>query len=168
MSITKNQLESLQQALSYDHAPLCSGAISPPPEAFYLYYGKHNPEYVLVPLSFTQRSNYPFIRFVDLASATPDKIKKLSAACDPATFGRRNEDVYDESYRKATNMDASNFAVQFDPVRVGLIKIIEEELLRSQKKEMSIGAEIYKLNVYGALFDVSVFKPQADSKLFLI
>ena len=46
-------------------------------------------------------------------------------------------------------MDASNFAVQFDPARAGLITAIEEQLLRSQKEEMSINAEIYKLNVYG-------------------
>jgi len=46
MAATKHQLESLQKALSYDHAPLCSGAISPPPEGFYLYYGKRNPKRV--------------------------------------------------------------------------------------------------------------------------
>ena len=79
-----------------------------------------------------------------------DEIEQLSAACDPATFGRGGEDVYDESYRKAVKMDASNFAVQFDPVRTGLIKIIEEQLLSSsQGSGMSISAEIYKLNVYG-------------------
>ena len=78
-----------------------------------------------------------------------DEIEELSAACDPATFGRGNEDVYDESYRKAVKMDASNFAVQFDPDRTGLIKIIEDQLLSSQEGGMSINAEIYKLNVYG-------------------
>ena len=88
-------------------------------------------------------------RFIDLASTTPEEIDQLSAASDPATFGRGKEDVYDETYRKAVKMDASNFAVQFDPARVGLIKIIEEQLLQSQKEEMSIEAEIYKLNVYG-------------------
>ena len=93
--------------------------------------------------------NHSFNRFVDLASATSEEIDQLSAACDPATFGRGKEDVYDETYRKAVKMDASNFAVQFDPARTGLIKIIEEQLLRSQKKEMSIDAEVYKLNVYG-------------------
>ena len=55
-------------------------------------------------------------------------------------------------------MDASNFAVQFDPVRAGLIKIVEEQLLHSRKKQVFIDAEIHELNVYGALFDVSVFK----------
>ena len=96
-------------------------------------------------------TNNPFNRFVDLASATSEEIDQLSAACDPATFGRGNEDVYDETYRKAVKMDASNFAVQLDLARVGLIKIIEDKLLLSQQKEMSVSAEIYKLNVYGKL-----------------
>ena len=43
---TPTQLESLQKALSFDRPPLCSGAISPPPEGFNLYYGKKNARYV--------------------------------------------------------------------------------------------------------------------------
>ena len=46
MDTTKNQLESLQQVLTYDHVPLCSGAISPPPEGFHLYYGRQNSKLV--------------------------------------------------------------------------------------------------------------------------
>ena len=46
-------------------------------------------------------------------------------------------------------MHASNFAVQFDPVRAELIKISEEELLRSRKEEVPINAEIDELNIYG-------------------
>ena len=111
------------------------------------------------PLILARRSNRRFIRFVDLASATADEIDQLSAACNPTTFGRGNEDVRDKSYRRAVKMDASNFAVQFDPVRTGLIKIIEEELLRSQKSEVFISAEIYKLNVYGGFSDIVVFEP---------
>jgi len=40
---TDIQLESLKKALSYDRPPLCSGTVSPPPEGFYLYYGKDDP-----------------------------------------------------------------------------------------------------------------------------
>ena len=101
-------------------------------------------------LQRSNRSLLELIRFVDLASATSDEIEQLSAACDPATFGRGDEDVYDETYRKAVKMDASDFAVQFDPVRAGLIEIIEKQLLSSsQEGKMSINTEIYKLNVYG-------------------
>ena len=40
---TGTQIESLKKALSYDRPPLCSGAISPPPEGFHLYYGNEDP-----------------------------------------------------------------------------------------------------------------------------
>lgn len=75
---------------------------------------------------------------------------QLAAACELATFGRGKEDVYDETYRKAGKMDASNFSVQFDPISAGLIQTIESQLVPTQaEKAMSIEAEIYKLNVYG-------------------
>lgn len=51
---SKDQLEYLQRD---DHVPLCSGAISPPPEGSYLYYGQHSPKYVSAFLDFAQRSN---------------------------------------------------------------------------------------------------------------
>jgi len=73
----------------------------------------------------------------------------LTAACDPATFGRGNEDVYDESYRKAVKMDASNFSVQLDLGSSGLMGTIEDQLLRGESQKMYIRPEPYKLNVYG-------------------
>lgn len=89
-------------------------------------------------------------RFIDFASATPEELDQLAAACQPATFGHGAEDVYDETYRKAGKMDAQNFSIQLDPVSSGLIQTIESQLAPTQtKKPMSIKAEIYKLNVYG-------------------
>ena len=43
---TPTQLQSLKLALSFDRPPLCGGAISPPPEGLYLYYGKKDPRYL--------------------------------------------------------------------------------------------------------------------------
>ena len=49
-------------------------------------------------------------------------------------------------------MDTPNFSIQFDPASAGLIRTIESQLVPTQaEKEMSIKAEIYKLNVYGEL-----------------
>ena len=64
-------------------------------------------------------------------------------------FGRGNEDVHDETYRKALKMDASNFAVQLDLVASGLIRTIEDQLLQGEMEKMRIRAELYTLNVYG-------------------
>ena len=80
---------------------------------------------------------------------TPEDLDLLTAACDPATFGRGREDVYDESYRKAVKMDASNFSVQLDLVGSGLIRTIEDQLLQGETENMRIKAELYKLNIYG-------------------
>ena len=93
-----------------------------------------------------------FPRFLNLESATLEDLDSLIAACDPATFGRGDEDVYDESYRKAVKMDASNFAVQFDPAASGLLKTIENQLLQGDTEKMRIKAELYKLNIYGNSF----------------
>jgi hypothetical protein len=90
-----------------------------------------------------------FCRFIDFASATSEDRDLLIIACDPATFGRGNEDVYDESYRKAVKMDASNFSTQLDLTGSGLMKIIEDQLLQTQMEDMSVRAEGYRLNVYG-------------------
>ena len=64
-------------------------------------------------------------------------------------FGRGNEDVHDETYRKALKMDAPNFAVQLDLVASGLIRTIEDQLLQGEMEKMRIRAELYTLNVYG-------------------
>lgn len=96
---------------------------------------------------FYERRYFP--RFVDFASATPEELDLLLAACQPATFGRGNEDVYDESYRKAFKMDASDFNVQLDLMGTGLVRTIEDQLLHRETENKCIRAELYKLNVYG-------------------
>jgi len=66
-----------------------------------------------------------------------------------ATFGRGNQDVLDESYRKAWKLDASKFATQFDVVRSGILSTIHGALLQFEESSMVMDAELYKLNVYG-------------------
>jgi hypothetical protein len=46
-------------------------------------------------------------------------------------------------------MDASNFATQLDLANSGLMKIVEDQLLQTQTENVSIRAELYKLNIYG-------------------
>jgi len=100
-----------------------------------------------LPYGVTYRTH----RFINFVSSTPEQLNQLAAACSPATFGHGDQDVYDESYRKALKMDAVDFAVQFDPTVSSLIKTIEENLLQGETEKMSIRPEIYKLNVYGSL-----------------
>ena len=115
-------------------------------------------------------------RRINFSDVTSEELEYLASTCDPATFGVKNEDVFDESYRKAGKLDSENFALSLDirDVRAGkskkidIIDAIYYGLLRGNeiwkqgkysngehiKKE--VVPELYKLNVYGKLF-ISVF-----------
>jgi hypothetical protein len=73
----------------------------------------------------------------------------LTNACEPAGFGRNNENIYDESYRKAGRLSSDFFRPMLDIKAVGLIDLIRERLLRGSKDDKVIRAELYNLNVYG-------------------
>ncbi|KAF9525206.1 hypothetical protein CPB83DRAFT_796716 [Crepidotus variabilis] len=106
---------------------------------------------------------------IDFANVTDTDLEKLAAACQPATFGRNQEDVLDEGYRKAGKLDAANISVQFTPHDLGVVDVIYNHLLRSavDSKDRPINVEIYKLNVYGpgAFFKPHVDTPRSD-KMF--
>ena len=104
---------------------------------------------------------YRLHRFIDFASATSGDLDLLTAPCAPATFGRGNEDVHDESYRKAVKMDVSNFAVQLDVAGSGILGAVEDQLLWHGKAENKyIRAELSKLNIYGnSRCDMSQCRP---------
>jgi hypothetical protein len=59
------------------------------------------------------------------------------------------ENVLDESYRKAGKMDSECLSLRFDPVHTDLIKIIRGYLLEGTDSTKGIKAELHKLNVYG-------------------
>ncbi|KAF9240166.1 hypothetical protein BU15DRAFT_87690 [Melanogaster broomeanus] len=75
-------------------------------------------------------------------------------------FGRNEEDVYDESYRKAWKMDKRNFTTVFSVQQAGLVNVIRSELLGRDDENRPINIQMYKLNVYGK---GSFFKPHKDT-----
>ncbi|KAI5987503.1 hypothetical protein EDD15DRAFT_2532015 [Pisolithus albus] len=97
---------------------------------------------------------------IDLARATPQDLGKLEAACQPATFGVNDENVYDESYRKAGKLDSADFATSFDVEDSDLLDLIDQGLLEGDDEERVIKLELYKLNVYGK---GSFFKAHKDT-----
>ncbi|KAJ7138624.1 hypothetical protein C8R46DRAFT_1137393 [Mycena filopes] len=99
---------------------------------------------------------------VDLGNATEAELVALAAACDPATFGVNKQDVLDETYRKAGNLDLSKFASRLDVVASGLIRAISPDMLLGQAvdADKTLQAELYKLNVYGP---GSFFKGHKDT-----
>lgn len=88
-------------------------------------------------------------RCLNLASASPEELQLLSETCDKASFGLNNEDVHDESYRKAGKLDAQDFAIPFNAVQAGLLDVISTELFEGEGQTPPLRAELYKLNVYG-------------------
>ena len=90
--------------------------------------------------------------FVNFARAVenPSAIEALAAACQPAQFGRGQETVLDESYRKAGKMDTTAFLARFDAERSGLMRVVHTGLLAGKEERRAIRTELYKLNVYGS------------------
>jgi hypothetical protein len=88
------------------------------------------------------------------------------------------ENVLDETYRKAGKMDSGCFAPRQDPVHSNLLwENIRTNLLEGTQSKKNIKTELYKLNVYGMyLIDIhlhlilrccpgkgSFFKPHVDT-----
>ncbi|EKM49777.1 uncharacterized protein PHACADRAFT_154357 [Phanerochaete carnosa HHB-10118-sp] len=82
-------------------------------------------------------------------SHTDGEIQRLFQACEPATFGRNQQDVFDESYRKAGKLDRRSFASTFDPDRSGLMRSISDVLLQGYGPRKMLRTELHNLNVYG-------------------
>ncbi|EXU94787.1 hypothetical protein X797_012131 [Metarhizium robertsii] len=56
-------------------------------------------------------------------------LNRLLEHCEKATFGLGGQDVLDETYRKAVQMDPTKFCTNFDPYSVGVIDSIAQVLL---------------------------------------
>ncbi|KDQ65043.1 hypothetical protein JAAARDRAFT_75422 [Jaapia argillacea MUCL 33604] len=141
-SSVENQLKDLAAAI-IERPPFRSGTCTLSAEAFNLYYGLDAES-----------------RFINLSKATVEQLELLSDACQPATFGVDQQDVLDETYRKAGKMDSSNFATKFSPEAAGLVDLVRSELLEGCEGSKPIIAELYKLNVYGK---DSFFKSHKDT-----
>ena len=103
-------------------------------------------------------------------------MEQLTQACEPA-FGVKQEDVLDETYCKAGNLDLGFFSSMLDPFNTDLIKIIRGYLLEGLESKRGIKAELYKLNIYSkywifvhpylvpcrCLGKGSFFKPHVDT-----
>ncbi|KAH9923774.1 uncharacterized protein BXZ73DRAFT_50901, partial [Epithele typhae] len=138
------QLKKLQDTLT-EQPSFCNGILELPSDQLELYYGRDSP------------------RYVDFAKSAlqPDAVAQLAAACQPAMFGRGDETVLDETYRKAGKMDAHDFVMRFNVEETGLMRAIHAHLLRREREgRNSIRAELYKLNVYS---EGQFFKAHTDT-----
>ncbi|PIL33341.1 hypothetical protein GSI_04792 [Ganoderma sinense ZZ0214-1] len=126
--------------------PYCSGVLEVSPSNFELYYGRKD------------------ARFVDLLEAStsndPHALEELAQSCERAIFGRGDEAVLDQTYRKAGKMDSSHFKTGLDLANTGLLDAVRLSLLPDAVETRTVRAELYRLNVYG---EGAFFKSHKDT-----
>ena len=185
MSDSRNQqlLKPLTESI-VNKPPYISGTLQLPDSCFSLFYKTAKDSLAARSASYTQELNSICLRltffcrrYINLANVAPDELEQLTQACEPASFGVKQEDVLDETYRKAGKMDSECFSSTLDPFETELIKIVRGYLLEGFKSGKGIKAELYKLNIYGkysSLFHLylvlrcclgkgSFFKPHVDT-----
>jgi hypothetical protein len=94
-------------------------------------------------------------RFIDFATATPKDLEILTAACAVRRYK-------DETRCEPEKMDATNISVNLNPSNSGLVKLIEDELLRDEEEEdkVHIQAELRQLDICGNVFMIPpLFSP---------
>jgi hypothetical protein len=96
--------------------------------------------------------NLLLVSFLDFSSSTPEDLATLSAACQAATFGIYNQNVLDETYRKAGKMDKEHFACKLEEEVPRMLDAVRPVLFTDGEEKTNIRAELYKLNVYGEHF----------------
>ncbi|KAF9442838.1 hypothetical protein P691DRAFT_797966 [Macrolepiota fuliginosa MF-IS2] len=95
-----------------------------------------------------------------LGSTTEVQAADLSDACGPAGFGLGQENVLDDSYRKAGKLDEGKFSWNFNPDHGSFASEVATGLFPWNTLNQGIRFEMYKLNVYG---EGSFFKPHQDT-----
>ncbi|KAJ3491966.1 hypothetical protein NLI96_g258 [Meripilus lineatus] len=136
------KLEALRASIT-EKAPYRAGVLDVDPEDLILFYGKSREA-----------------RRIDFSDVTSEDLEHLATTCDPASFGMNNEDVLDESYRKAGKLDSKFFASRLDLNSTGLLAMALDDLMEGGDDQQGVEAEIYKLNVYG---EGSFFKAHLDT-----
>ncbi|KAJ7174566.1 hypothetical protein C8R46DRAFT_1252275 [Mycena filopes] len=137
-----DKLLAVKKAMEGGH-PICNGICDIPLDQNILTYGMKDDGSA---------------RWVNLSTASPEQLDAVSEACQKATFGRNNEDILDETYRKAGQISAKDFKIGFNLEKSGILDSVHSQLLGGSDKR--IDAELYKLNVYGK---GSFFKAHKDT-----
>jgi hypothetical protein len=95
-------------------------------------------------------------------------ITELLKDCEPATFGHKDREILDESYRKAAKLDCHQFCTNFSPYGFGIIDAIAQSLLpeianpsekerTAFKEHWGVTAELYKLNVSASAIPIMLW-----------
>ncbi|KAI0655697.1 hypothetical protein C8Q70DRAFT_1017236 [Cubamyces menziesii] len=139
----RRQLSRLRDAFIHG-LPFCQGVVCTSADDLELFYGKGTD-----------------VSRINFSNASAEDLQKLAETCDPATFGVKQQDVYDETYRRAGKLDKRDFAINLSLDALGILDTIRTELLiEGGSGPKLMRAELYKLNVYGTQ---SFFKAHVDT-----
>ena len=129
------------------------GTTSIPADQWTIFYGRKGHTKYVACDSFVFDAHWltkdPIVSRIDLSDASETELEHLSNACQPATFGVNQDDILDESYRKAGKLDVTDFATKIVVADSRLMDVVRSELLEGHESNRTIKAELYKLNVYG-------------------
>ncbi|KAJ7476900.1 hypothetical protein B0H11DRAFT_1917326 [Mycena galericulata] len=145
-----DKIKAVKEAIEKSPS-MCSGTCPIPVEQNRLVYG------------FKEDGN---AKWVNLLKATSEQLDIVSAACQRATFGRNQEDVFDETYRKAGQMATKDFEIGFNLEKSGILGVVHAQLLQGfNDPEQRIDAELYKLNIYdrGSFFKAHKDTPRGEN-----
>jgi len=82
--------------------------------------------------------------------ASTKDMEHLSSVCEPATFGRKMEDVFDTEYRSAWQLDNTKFSCSLHPADYDAMEVLRQLLFPGAvhgAPDTAIAVELYKLNV---------------------
>jgi len=98
-------------------------------------------------------------RSIEFPGASKVAISKLLDVCSVASFGYKDKDVIDKSYRDALKLDPIDFSTSFQLCNTPIIREIESLIPNCA----GLQAELYKLNIYapGGFFKPHVDTPQS-------
>ncbi|KAJ7476901.1 hypothetical protein B0H11DRAFT_2234865 [Mycena galericulata] len=150
MDNIEEKIKAVKEAIEKSPS-MCSGTCPIPVEQNRLVYG------------FKEDGN---AKWVNILKATPEQLDIVSAACQRATFGRNQEDVFDETYRKAGQMATKDFEIGFNLEKSGILGVVHAQLLQGfNDPEQRIDAELYKLNIYdrGSFFKAHKDTPRGEN-----
>ena len=149
MSSLQEQLASLRACIQ-EKPPHHADTLTLSPPNNTLFYGKDKTQGKFTYPSWTGSHLLTDThRRIDFIQMTDEELRHLAESCDVATFGVKNENVHDESYRKAGKLNTEHFSVGLDLIGTGLLDVIPTEFLEVYKETPPIRAERCNLNIYG-------------------
>jgi len=106
---------------------------------------------------------------VEFPVPTEEELKELISHSKKATFGKGEENVLDETYRKAFSIEGQNVGLSYDFYNV--INPIKQLIINIMCAEANqLEAKLYNLNIYekGGFFHSHVDTPKQDAFATLV